>query len=191
MSQLLNGAWPMPDFGELIARARGADPVAAREARGQLMDSYRHYLLKIANRKCPPGCPTKSPSDVVEETFERAVSKFDQFKGDTEPEWRGWLRSILVNKIADIQPDPPPPIPPPPPPPPDPLLEKEKIADLYRALDKLPEHSRQVVEWHIFDRLPWEQIGRRTGRSADAARQVWRRAIEHLSRLLEPANGKS
>jgi RNA polymerase sigma-70 factor, ECF subfamily len=52
------------------------------------------------------------------------------------------------------------------------------------AIDRLPEHYREVVVCHQRDRLTFEQIGRLRGISAEAARKLWTRALGRLRREL-------
>ena len=51
---------------------------------------------------------------------------------------------------------------------------------LGRALDRLPEEYRRVVVLRFEEGRSFEEIGRLTDRSADAARKVWSRAMERL-----------
>jgi RNA polymerase sigma-70 factor (ECF subfamily) len=41
------------------------------------------------------------PSDVVHDTLLKAHRHREQFRGETEAEYRAWLRRILANSIAD------------------------------------------------------------------------------------------
>ena len=38
--------------------------------------------------------------DIVQETFFEAHRDFEQFRGQSEPEFLGWLRKILANNLA-------------------------------------------------------------------------------------------
>ena len=64
----------------------------------------------------------------------------------------------------------------------------ERDARLAQALARLPEQYRQVVTWRNYERLSFAEIGRRTGRTAEAARKLWGRALVRLQQLLEPAD---
>src|SRR5262249_2559194 len=65
------------------------------------------------------------------------------------------------------------------------LVTREGSDALRRALGRLPEDYRQAGEWHSYERLTFEEIGRRLGRSEEAARKLWARAIERLQEILE------
>ena len=64
----------------------------------------------------------------------------------------------------------------------------EQDAALRQALEQLPEDYRQVVGWRNYERLPFEEIGVRLGRSAGAARKLWIRAVERLQELLDASH---
>ena len=63
-------------------------------------------------------------------------------------------------------------------------VRNEWNAALEQALTRLPEHHRQAVAWRHIEQLSWDEIGRRMGCTADAARKVWSRAIQQLRREL-------
>jgi RNA polymerase sigma-70 factor, ECF subfamily len=67
-------------------------------------------------------------------------------------------------------------------------VRREQSAALMDALGQLPEHHRQVVVWHQYDRLTFEEIGGRLGRSAESARKLWSRALIRLADVLGPAH---
>src|SRR5215813_7889936 len=65
------------------------------------LDRYRDYLLLLARvrlGRCLQG--KLSASDVVQETLLKAHQHKDQFHGQTEAEWRAYLRRILANTVA-------------------------------------------------------------------------------------------
>jgi hypothetical protein len=41
-----------------------------------------------------------SPSDIVQETFLQAHRAFSQIRGETAPEFFGWLRQLLASQIV-------------------------------------------------------------------------------------------
>jgi len=198
---------PTPiDLPSVLTAARHG----SRAALGQLLENCRNYLLLVANRVLEAELRSKvGASDLVQETFLLAQQNFDRFQGGTEAELLAWLRRILLNhlgglsrKYRDAQQLGPREVP---------LDEarsqasqgdsfatrllpataraaREQDAALQQALERLPEHYRQVIRWRNYDCLPFEEIGRRLDRSADAARKLWTRALEQLEQRLEPHN---
>jgi RNA polymerase sigma-70 factor, ECF subfamily len=182
-----------------IEAARRGD----REALGRALLSFREYLLLVANEAIHPALGAKvGASDVVQDTFFRAHRGFAEFRGRSEAEWRNWLRTILVRSLAHhhrryeqtakrrrgcevpIQAgtgrapesrDPTPSRE---------LDRLERERALLAAMDRLPDHYREVVILHHRERLPFEEIGRRRGTSAEAARKLWTRALGCLRQEL-------
>src|SRR4051794_15478262 len=192
---------PTGESQQLIEEARGQ----GGEAPVRLLEHFRAYLLLVANRKLPEDvCPKVGASDLVQETLLRAHDHFGRFRGGTEDELRGWLRRILLNHLADVinhyrgtgnreraREMPLADVPP------DKLaradespsaaaLARERDGALRHALGQLPEHYRRVIDWHNYDRLPFGEVGRRLGCSAEAARKLWTRAVDRLGQFLEP-----
>jgi RNA polymerase sigma-70 factor (ECF subfamily) len=181
------------------------------EALGRLLEECRPYLLLIANQELPPGLRGKAgASDLVQETFLQAQGHFDRFRDDDEAALLAWLRRILLNNAANLKRrycatdkrqvgrelpladdsatvgfD----VSAPGPSPSSLVAAEEEDAALRRVLEQLPEGYRQIVMWRNYDRLPFDEIGRRLGRSAEAARKLWVRAIELLQHMLDGRNG--
>jgi RNA polymerase sigma-70 factor, ECF subfamily len=188
----------LPSSGEIELRlaARPDD----REALGRLLEAYRPYLLLIANKELPAGLQAKfGASDVVQRTFHEAVKDFARFEGSTEEELRAWLRRMLLHNLADMviqftgtdKRDPGREVPPypgvesPSESPSQQAVARERDEALHRALEQLSAEARQVVQWHAYDRCTFEEIGQRLGRSAEAARKIWARALKKLREILE------
>jgi RNA polymerase sigma-70 factor (ECF subfamily) len=55
-----------------------------------------------------------------------------------------------------------------------------KDLELDQALEKLPEDYRTVILLRHRDKLSFAEIGEQTGRSMDAARMLWTRAVKRL-----------
>jgi RNA polymerase sigma-70 factor (ECF subfamily) len=165
-------------------------------------------LLRVANDELATDLQGKlGASDLVQETFLEAHRDFQQFRGRTDEELRGWLRAILQHNVGTVGRhyretakrdvgreralaenskeglgagliDPGGS--------PSALVRaQEQDEALRRAVAQLPETYRQVVEWRNYDRCSFEEIGRRLQRSSEAARKLWVRAIEQLTGLLE------
>jgi len=165
--------------------------------------SFRDYLLLVANAKMGQTLKAKEgASDLVQETFLQAQRRISSYRGGSPSEWRSWLRSILVRQLADkrrhfertakrkIHRE-------------IPIAEwasqraqgteetaskelarRERETALVEALSHLPDHYRDVVVGHQRDQLTFEEIGRRRGISAEAARKLWMRALVRLRKEL-------
>jgi RNA polymerase sigma-70 factor (ECF subfamily) len=208
MTQLLENLEPSREVPRWIEEAREG----SGEALGRLLEWCRQYLLLVANRELPADIQGKlSSSDLVQETFLKAHDNFACFRGHTEEELLGWLAQILRNTLASAKryyliadkrqiglevtlhtsnplasmvngvQDPGPS-------PSGHALAREAEEDLMQVLDQLPKLYRQVIYWKNWDRRSFEEIGRLTGRSAEAARQLWRRAVEQLQHCLGPGH---
>jgi RNA polymerase sigma-70 factor (ECF subfamily) len=168
----------------------------------QAFEPYRDYLTLVARRAIGPElAPKLGGSDIVQETFLAAQQHVGSFRGRTEPEWRAWLKAILLNHLAnqrryyaadkrralndglarDSRPElngvtPPSRH----------LMRRERDEALDRALGQLSERYRQVVCWHHHERLKFDEIATRLGISADAVQKAWGRALVRLKELLGP-----
>ena len=174
-----------------------------------MLERCRQYLLMIANEVIGPELRAKlGPSDLVQDTFLEAQRHLAVFRGKTDVELCAWLRKILECRLSNIRraylvrekraasrevtfhsfrdesgagieslksrsalPE-------------QPRRRNEWNAALEQALIRLPEHYRQAVIWRHVEQLSWDEIGRRMGSTAEAARKVWGRAIQQLRREL-------
>jgi RNA polymerase sigma-70 factor (ECF subfamily) len=183
-----------------LAAARAGDP----EALGRLLDTFRPVLLAAAIAGWDDDLRAKAgASDLVQESLLEGQRDFAAFRGRGPDELLAWLKQILAHNIANLRrqfrdaamrdvarevplpargPD---------------ALPGECLPDLgsspsgqaarregndrlRRAMDRLPEHYRNVVVWHHRDGLTFDAIGRRLNRPAEGARQLWWRALKRL-----------
>ncbi len=176
------------------------------------LEACRKYLLLVANRELSPDLKTKEgASDLVQETLLEGYRDLGRFTGRTEKEMRGWLRRLLMHKVAHavrryrhvgkrrvglevparlehfFQ---------------DHVsilatdetspgglaVQREEEAALLAALDRLPERMRFTVLWRHHEACSFDELGRRLGCSNVAARKLWLRALEQLQRELSSGN---
>src|SRR5205809_5640398 len=82
---------PTRDARQLLAEARAG----SGESLGWALESCRGYLLAIADGELPPELRAKgSASDLVQQTFLEAQRDLPHFHGESEDEWRAWLRRL-------------------------------------------------------------------------------------------------
>jgi RNA polymerase sigma-70 factor (ECF subfamily) len=175
---------------------------------GSLFESARAYLLFLANKELPRGLQAKvGASDLVQETAIEAHRDFERFAGSTPEEFYAWLRSILQNNLRDAvrryevsqkrdvaketrldclsdrrdnaqtavswphdrsrPPD-------------GSIIRREDAAKVEAVLARLPDDYRIVLRMRYWDGLSFQQIGDRFGRSAEAVRKLWYRAVQKL-----------
>ena len=66
------------------------------------LEDYREYLRLLAGLQLHPRLRGQlDPSDIVQQTLLKAHEKHEQFRGSTDHELRGWLRSILARNLVD------------------------------------------------------------------------------------------
>jgi RNA polymerase sigma-70 factor (ECF subfamily) len=64
------------------------------------LETCRPYLRLLAQLNLPPGLRSKiDASDIAQETMLQALQALAQFRGQSEPEVRAWLRQILARKL--------------------------------------------------------------------------------------------
>ncbi len=192
------------DAEALIGRARGGD----QEALGRLLGLYRNYLWLLARAQIRGDVRARvDASDVVQETCLDACRCFDAFRGGCEGELVAWLRRVLANNLADqlkrhgaamrdvgrqrsLEA----------------MLDRssaalqaalgdlstpsarasrrESAVILADALAALPDDYRDVVILRHVERLKFDEVAARMGRSSGAVRMLWARALERLRALL-------
>lgn len=190
-----------PASGE--AESSGDDIAAARRGSsaglGRLLERYRPYLLAIALQELPAELTGKlGASDVVQASLLKGCEQFHAFRGNSPEELSAWLRQILlshllnvaeayraqkrevkreqsiVGHLVDVNQLTPS----------GEAISRETWESLQGALDRLPEHYRQIILLRHRDDLSFAEIGRETNLSDEAARKVWSRAIRKLQEEL-------
>lgn len=165
----------------------------------QLFDLYRGLLVSAAARRLSTDLQIKaSPSDLVQETLETACQVVDRFSGETEAELLAWLLRILQRRCstarrryrdtqkrrlarevtldssacdrsptlsdADRTPCAL-------------AIAHEESALVRQVVRTLPHDYRRVLILRNWERLPFQEIGQRMGRSTKASQKLWTRAL--------------
>ncbi|MCH9653567.1 MAG: RNA polymerase sigma factor [Planctomycetes bacterium] len=196
-------------FEELIHQARSGD----RSAENELLQKCRAYISLIARAQIEGWMRTKfDASDLVQQTLLEAHQGIDNFKGETEAEWLGWLRGILNHNTLDFA-----------------rkyqgaakrnvsrefsidqaggvsgnsdqrqwelkdqtetpsriLLNREQEILMAEAVAQLPADYQEVIMLRNLQRLSFKEVAERMNRSPGAAQMLWLRSLNRLQELLE------
>jgi RNA polymerase sigma-70 factor (subfamily 1) len=175
-----------------------------RQALEALLAKIRPYLHLLVRQQLEPALRQQlGDSDIVQETLMRINGGLNpgsggadgQFQGGGPPEFLAWVSQIVRHVIVDLErhgkakkrdkrrelpgseilatltqgstPE-------------QAVERAEKALQLAAALERLPRHQREVLEWRVFEQLPYAEIGKRTGKSVGALRVVATRALEAL-----------
>lgn len=193
-----------PYLASDLAAARAGD----RAALDRLTEACRPYLLRIANAELDSGLrPKCGASDLVQNALLEGQKDFARFVGESEDDLLKWLRRILRNNLIDearkylaaagrdvrrertldddhggtIREGLPArhatPL--------EALVGFEKRAALEAGLDRLPDEFRRAIHLRHVEEMTFAQIGEALGKSEEAARKVWFRALARLRQELE------
>lgn len=186
----------------LIELSRGGDA----KAREQLLESFRNYLQLLARSGIDAKLRAKADaSDVAQDVLLRAHERFDQFRGESEAELMGWLRRILARRLVDLarrfhtpggrkvvserslddglngssmalgrvldapQSSPS-----------QRAQRREMSVVVADALSSLKPDYREVIFLRTVGNLAWGEVARKMGRSPEAVRKLWVRALMKL-----------
>jgi RNA polymerase sigma-70 factor (ECF subfamily) len=190
------------------------DRAAAIDGRG--LDDYRDYLRLLARMQLSPRLQSKlDASDIVQQTILQAHQGRSQFRGKTEGEWLAWLRVILANTLAaatrhfftecrdlgrerrlefDIEQS-------------SSRLESlliddqsspsaravrcEEVLRLARAMNRLPDDQRRVIELHHLQGLPLVEVAGLLDRTRPAVVGLRFRGLKRLRALLADPSEES
>jgi RNA polymerase sigma-70 factor (ECF subfamily) len=195
-----------PEPEALLRSARAGDGAAV----GRLLELYRNYLALLARLQIGRRLRKVDDSDLVQETFLKAHRDFGEFRGDTEGEFVAWLRRILAWTLAnhvrhylgtrrrDVRlerdlageleqssqalggqllaaPHSSPS---------ERAARREQAVLLADALARLPADYREVIVLRHLEGLPFPDVAGRMGRSTEAVKKLWARAVAALRQTL-------
>ena len=175
-----------------------------------LFARYRNYLTLLARMSLPRRLqPKLAASDVVQDVFVRAHERIEGFRGTTEGQLVAWLREILVNRLADANrrffgtqrrevgreqslqdvvdrsSDALRRVPMAPGTTPSHGAHRREVGALVAdALAELKEDDREVIVLRSLQEREWSDVALRMGRSVEAVRALWGRALQRLGAVL-------
>jgi RNA polymerase sigma-70 factor (subfamily 1) len=178
---------------QLLTAAKGGN----RDALGQLLNDLRPYLRVVA-RNAHRGALLNlvDDSDLIQDAIVEVTQSFGHFRGSEVPQFLAWLRQVVSNtvhksvrqllhvqkrnpgmidagqkldQIADSDQQP------------ERIAQvREEAAQLAVALEQLPAEMQQVLLLRLIDDLPHAAIAHRLGRSEQATRMLYVRAVRQL-----------
>ena len=201
------------DSGRVMSHLLEAARQGHDESFGRLFETFRRHLLLVAHRELPHTLRGKiGPSDVVQETAVDAQRDFPGFRGATTEECFAWLRSILRNNVVDAVrryemsqkraagreislasddgrrqgamlelphglPE-------------GSAIRREDAVAIATVMTRLSDDYRTVLHLRYWEGLSFPEIGARLGRSPDAVRKLWYRAVERLQAEMNEESGR-
>jgi len=169
-----------PDDGELLRLAQADRQAFTLLYQRYVAPVYNYCYLRLGSRE--------AAEDAASETFLRALAGLPDFQGGTVA---AWLFRIAHNIIVDLyrkrRPQQPlteaDDLPDPAPSAEHTLLERDELARVQAAINRLPDDQRSVLELQ-FAGWSGKQIAAVLGRSHGAVRMLHLRAVERLRQLL-------
>ncbi len=189
---------------ELLNRARGGD----EGARDRLFEKCRSYVNVVARAQVESWIQAKvDASDLVQQTLLEAHRGLPEFRSETEGEWLAWLRRILKHNATDFirqyrgakravgrevrlqgrvndgsqfdfDPSDPGPTPS------QVFQQREREVEVAEALTQLPPDYQEVILLRNLQRLPFNEVADRMGRSRPAVQMLWMRSLKKLNEVL-------
>jgi RNA polymerase sigma-70 factor (ECF subfamily) len=175
----------------LLTEVAGGD----RGALGDVLEAFRKYLHAMARREIGGDLQSKSgASDLVQETFLDANLSIGSFEGRTEPEFLAWLRTLMLHNLSNFHrryrstarrsvarevPAASSYLPARQTSPARAVEQEDQFQLLQELIHTLPkEYNRVLTYW--YEEKSFEEIGALMGRSTNAARMLWMRAVQRL-----------
>ncbi len=192
---------------DLLHRAKAGSDVALN----RLLSRYYDRVRRIVNMRLGSRLKQRvEGSDILQETFIKAVESFERFELRDEASFINWLARIAERQVlaaadhhgaqkrnpareVSLQRDSdgstiPIELPDGAPMPHDKLSDKERTAVVEACIALLPEAYREIIILRTYAGASWEVVASQTGRpSAAAARMMYAKAMIELGKLVRKA----
>lgn len=184
----------------LIDRVRdGCD-----QSRTKVMARLQPFVTAMAARHADLGLRTKeSVSDIVQRSYLKVLEKFDSFQGSSSAEFRGWLKTLVINEVrqvrrkwhrnrrdvarecslencgqgesgtSEVNSNPE-----------HDLMLREQIEILKVHLSELNPIQQEIIHLRTKEGLTFPQIGEKLNRPAGSISKIWYRALIRLQRII-------
>ncbi len=185
----------------LIERAKGG----CADSREVVFTQLQDYLERVASRQAKRNLMRKAGvSDIVQQSFVKVVQKFEDFRGNSSAEFRGWLKTLVINEAkqmrrswaskgrdtsretyiddelsssSNLKADDATPR--------SMAIRKEQARVLQAAIKKLPEDYQLVIRLRNFEQRSYAEIAEQMDRSVEAVTKLWYRAVTKLQASMQ------
>ncbi|MBT5018510.1 sigma-70 family RNA polymerase sigma factor [bacterium] len=196
---------------ELLALVRQGDEAA----RNELLEGCRNYVKLMARSQVETWMNAKvDASDLVQQTLLEAYQGLASFEGNSEAEWYAWIKQILAHNTQDFirqfrtakrdakkevrlnsqrsadsvpqmdlsaQLQTPSQL----------MIQDEREFELANAIAQLNDDYQEVIQLRNLQRLPFDEVAERMGRSRGAVQMLWARALKQLQEILSQSSNDS
>lgn len=185
----------------LIERAKKG----CSESRTRVIQRLEPFMLSMAARYNDKQMHREQrESDIVQQSLVRVIENFESFHGSSSAEFRGWLKSLVINEVRqthrsshrqcrDVKRessleerqsrqgdgmtarDP------------TPLTNailKEQVESLKGKIQQLSELQQTIVRLRVREGLSFVEIGKRLDRKPDTVSKIWYRLLIQLERMM-------
>lgn len=186
---------------QLIQRSRAGNEQARDQVFGELQGFLEATVARHSNSQ---SAAKFGQSDIVQLSFVKAIEHFESFRGETGPEFRAWLKQLVINeirqanrslrrKVRDVSRetsldakvaaagdmfaavDPTPGTK---------AIRKEQIVQMQKAIGLLSDDYRRVIELRSFENKSLVEIAEVMNRSVAATTKLWFRAVLKLQSFM-------
>jgi RNA polymerase sigma-70 factor (ECF subfamily) len=191
----------MTSITKLIRKARDG----SESARAKVLRQLQPFVISMAATHNDVWFRNKhGVSDIVQQSFVKVIENFDSFRGSSSAEFRGWLKTLVINEIRQmnrdltrqrrdvkrersleaatsgnrdnvVMEDPTPA---------SNAILNEQLGLLKRVVDDLDELPKQVVKLRAFEKLSFREIAKRLNRTQEAVTKIWYRTLIRLQKQL-------
>jgi len=185
------------ELRDWIGAAKGGDEEAVR----RILEHYGQQVRRTVGRRMGPGLRARADSeDVLQSAMVSALANLAEFEFRGEAAFVGWLSAIAAQQVGQLvrhhgakrrdlereqRISQAPPLPADDTTVTQAAARNDERARLREALAQLQKPDRDVVRLRSFDGLAFREVAERLGLAdQDAARYVYRRALESLGRIM-------
>lgn len=176
-----------------------------QSSRDELLGQIQNYLTALATRHRDQRLAAKlGVSDIVQQSLVKAFEGFDGFQGETEGQWKAWLKMLLINEVRqssrhfgrkkreasreqaiDHNDDGPKrELPVAQPSPISTVIRQEQLSHMRSVMETLSDDYQTVIRLRSLEQMELPETAKKMNRSIEATSKLWYRAILKLQSAL-------